>query len=241
MKGVDIVIWEVSYSEKYIEVGLADKELLAKLVEEAKGKDRSIRKFAQDVGVNASTISRILNQKITNHVDEKILKSISENSAEGSNVTFDKLMEANGMQPPQKARIFTFMGQDFTTRCWIALSNYSKSHHLNLEIQPSTYKAFDYMVTTEKGCWLIECKKFNSVASSQQLRSILYTNILNGFRKDVPDFKKISIAIDNKDAFELMKGMLNEFRLPFEFSVILIGNFTILDEAFIEVEKERKN
>ena len=69
-----------------------NKTYLAKLVEMAKGNDRTIREDAKDAGVNASTISRILNENSNYSPGIKVLRKLtSKEAAPRNGITFQDL------------------------------------------------------------------------------------------------------------------------------------------------------
>lgn len=82
---------------EYTQVYSPDKELLAQVVTLAKGPDRSMAQFADDTKVGASTLSRIVNQKITKPISVETLESIYEHRASGCKITLAQMMRANGM------------------------------------------------------------------------------------------------------------------------------------------------
>ena len=80
----------------YIRTGKADLEVLSQLVLSAKG-ERSMNDFANECGVNTSTISRIINMKNTTACSDEVLVAISKAADPNSGVTLEKLLAANGM------------------------------------------------------------------------------------------------------------------------------------------------
>ena len=82
---------------EYTQVYSPDKELLAQIVTAAKGPDRSMAQFADETKVGASTLSRIVNQRITKPISVEALESIYENRASGCKITKAQMMRANGM------------------------------------------------------------------------------------------------------------------------------------------------
>lgn len=82
---------------QYMRVKAPNKEALAELVIKAKGPNRSMRQFADDLGVNASTLSRIVNKKTARSNADTLIADIADHADEESGVTFEMLMEAHGM------------------------------------------------------------------------------------------------------------------------------------------------
>lgn len=81
----------------YARIRTPDKDALADLVIKAKGPARSLRQFAEDLGVNVSTLSRIINKKTSRANSDTLIADIADHADPNSNVTFELLMEAHGM------------------------------------------------------------------------------------------------------------------------------------------------
>lgn len=84
--------------KNYIRRKTVDKEKLALYLKAAKG-GRTMKQFAEDCGVNPSTFSRILNQKLIGASSEKLMLAIFEHADSDCGFTLDALMAANGMLP----------------------------------------------------------------------------------------------------------------------------------------------
>lgn len=85
------------YLTNYARIRTPDKDALADLVIKAKGPARSLRQFADDLGVNVSTLSRIINKKTSRANSDTLIADIADHADPNSNVTFELLMEAHGM------------------------------------------------------------------------------------------------------------------------------------------------
>ena len=87
--------------EDYIQTRTPNKAELARLLQEAKGKDRVMATFAKECGSSPSTFSRIANCKITQPLEPVLLKAIADNYADASytqrNYMLLSLLHANGM------------------------------------------------------------------------------------------------------------------------------------------------
>lgn len=81
----------------YERVRQPDADKLAELVERAIGK-RTAKEFADTCGVNASTISRILNKKLSGPCSDELIVAIAANAAPGSQVSFSDLLKAHGVE-----------------------------------------------------------------------------------------------------------------------------------------------
>lgn len=87
-------------NEEYADLKLAPNwNIMAELVEAAKGNDRTWREFSRDCGagvISAPTFTRIMQKKYKKPLSNRILEAIAKNAAEGSKVTLEKLKWANG-------------------------------------------------------------------------------------------------------------------------------------------------
>ena len=77
-----------------------DIKQLAELANRAKG-SRTVTEFATQCGVNASTMSRIINGKLSSPISDELLVSIAANAESG--VTFEELLNAHGVKLPETA------------------------------------------------------------------------------------------------------------------------------------------
>lgn len=84
--------------KKYIRYASPNKARFAALLDQARG-TRTMKKFADDCGVNPSTFSRIYNQANKGASSEELIRLIAEHADPESGVTLDMLMEANGLIP----------------------------------------------------------------------------------------------------------------------------------------------
>lgn len=91
----------VSIFPNYVKVGDYNAEKMSRLVTLAKG-NRSINDFARECGINASTISRIVNMKNKEACSDEVIEAIVENAENKLEVTVPILMSANG-----RAEIFS--------------------------------------------------------------------------------------------------------------------------------------
>ena len=95
-----IIVWRSDMSETkkaYKRFYAPNKERLAELVEKAIGPNRNQTEFAKQIGVNPSTISRIINMKNSGASSDELILAIAANADPKSGVTEEMLMEANGM------------------------------------------------------------------------------------------------------------------------------------------------
>ena len=83
----------------YKRCGPPNKERLAELVEKAIGPHRNQTEFAKQIGVNPSTISRIINMKNSGASSDELILAIAAHADPESGVTEEMLMKAHGMIP----------------------------------------------------------------------------------------------------------------------------------------------
>lgn len=73
---------------------------LAELTNKAKG-SRTVTEFAAQCGVNASTMSRIINGKLSSPISDELLVSIAANADPKAGVKFEDLLRAHGLKLPE--------------------------------------------------------------------------------------------------------------------------------------------
>ena len=88
---------ELKYGE-FLQITAPDKDALSKILNRCKGNERTMALFAGDCGVNASTLSRILNGKITKPLSYETLVSIYDHRSGSADISFEQLANANGMR-----------------------------------------------------------------------------------------------------------------------------------------------
>jgi len=80
-------------------VAPTDMEKMAKLTGRAKG-DRTAAAFADMCGVDAATISRVLNAKLKKNLSDDVVAAIAANSVDQSGIFFKDLLNAHGLVIP---------------------------------------------------------------------------------------------------------------------------------------------
>ena len=99
----------MAYMEKlseYVRTRDPDRDKLSELVVKAKGPKRSMRKFAEEIGVNPSTLSRLVNQKTAGAVTDKLIAEIATHADPESGVTFEELIDAGGTAGGKRIKKF---------------------------------------------------------------------------------------------------------------------------------------
>ena len=73
-----------------------DKEKFSSLILKAKGPKRTIRAFAEEIGVAPSTLTRIINKQNKGKSSYALLEKIAKHAYPQANVTLEKLLDVNG-------------------------------------------------------------------------------------------------------------------------------------------------
>jgi transcriptional regulator with XRE-family HTH domain len=218
--------------------GEGDQEALIELVAAAMGK-RSQRQFAADMGVNVSSVSRILNGKVS-EVGDMLLAKIAANADPASGVTIEKLMQAQGMvEAENRAQL----GRKFEESCRRIFADEllkrGKSVSYPKEQSRESRYLCDFEIETDAltkgdGRWLVEAKMMTSYTplpvGSGRTRIWLDSAMAAYYRDE--KVGRISLIVDVRTAFEQLKAELTRVPIRDEISIILIsiGEGRILDE-----------
>lgn len=90
--------------KEYEQLRTPDYALLSSLVNRAKGPDRVMAQFAEDTGIGASTLSRIVNSNIKKPLSKETIIAIYEARANKEDVSLlDALARANGLHDKEYA------------------------------------------------------------------------------------------------------------------------------------------
>ena len=95
---------KTSILSEFERTGEPNIQELAALTDKARG-GRTVTEFAAQCGVNASTMSRIINGKISSPISDELLVAIAANADPGSEVTFEALLNAHGVKLPEGGRL----------------------------------------------------------------------------------------------------------------------------------------
>lgn len=230
-------------------VGEVDMDRLIQLIMKAKG-SRTMRKFADDMEVNVSTVSRIINGKVS-EVSNALLAKIAAYADPESGITIEQLMEAQGLVSSAARENLAARYEDDCRRI-IADEllrrgysvNYSKS-----ESRTNMGMIFDFEIQTDAlerggGRWLLEAKMFTEygrmpigIGSSRRWLDSAMAAFYRG-----EEAGRISIIVDHRRAFEQMKEYMSQYKIPDEISVILISTKKgrVLDEYIAPLTGERQ-
>lgn len=215
--------------------GNPDSDALILLIKDAMGQ-RSQRKFAEDLNVNVSSISRILSGKVS-EVSDILLAKIAVYAEPGSGVTLEKLMQAQGI-------VQSASGQDRSAKLEsgcrrimvdeLLSRGYSVSYPEVAQDQQKS-RICDFEIITNAvgngGRWLVEVKgSFSETPGLGRFQHWLDGAMAAYYRGEKAG--RISLAVDNRGIFEQVKHRLAELLIPDEISVILfsIGSGRIQDE-----------
>lgn len=245
----------------YVEMNLADKQKMADLLCKAKGERRSLRQFASDIGVNVSTVSRIVNKKIARHVDSEIIAKIAAGAESENESLFDELMSANGMQKvivethcidlkQQQLRVLTYCDKlkkisprqvsayEWLDQTWKAIANSLTEADIKYEIEfeDSNSYFWDYRVTSDviDGDWVFDVKKCLNFSAIRSVERSIYKIMADHFRLDHDDYGKVSIVLDNVLAYKEIVNKFERFAPPFEMSFILVSKFRVEEEFILK-------
>lgn len=91
---------EESFKQKYIQVRVPDKAMLAMYIREAKGAERNMAEFAKACGtLTPSSFSRIIHGNLSKPLTAEVIQSIVKNADPKAKLSYKEMMDANGMVP----------------------------------------------------------------------------------------------------------------------------------------------
>ena len=210
----------------------ADCDQTVDLFNQAMG-SRSKRKFAQDLGVNVSTVSRISTGQVK-EISRPLLAKVAYAADPDSGVTLDKLMQAQGLIDSRERGDLPVRFEESCRRIMadeLLSRGFSVSYLSQNDISkaPAQVGASVSVETNafgnEKALWIVECK----MASQHSMLSIAYGRAENWINSAMAHYycggaaARISLIVDSRAAFEQIKTKLSELMIPNEISVILIS------------------
>ena len=221
-----------------------DKEETIALVRAAVG-DRSIRKFAEEIGVSPSSISRILNGTST-EIRSSLIAFIASCADPRSEVTLDMLLKAQGFTQPEDRRPVGKREKWESKRPIsdeLLIRGYSVQYVVEVPDWSVVANLPTYVLRTDafsdgEGKWLFYdklCKQVKKV-SINMIQSWI-DGIMAAYYRGL-QAKRVSIVLDSDDLFNGMKKMLARYRIRNEISVILISmdDGKVYDEYIIPLE-----
>lgn len=234
-----------------IRAGEVDREKTVDLFNRAMG-PRSKRKFADDLGVNVSSVSRISNGQV-NEINPSLLAKIAFYADPNSDVTLDQLMEAQGLIDSKERAKLSYRYEEECRRIMVDellrrgnSVNYGSQPELD-DIQKQMFA--DFVIKTnalgaEESRWIVECKMMSqySMLPIGSGRSKIWIDSAMAYYYCGGEAGRISLIVDNRAVFEQMKKKMSELTVPDEISVILISTSQgkILDEYAVPLKDNRK-
>lgn len=221
--------------QDYERTGNPNKELLAKLVTLAKG-PRSMRQFADELGVNPSTLSRIVNQKTASSNSDELILAISDHADPESGVTLEMLMVAHGMTKIGSPRAKMILFRNIITG-----ELTSRGYSIRLGDEPYLESvlgtcriAIDIRTNAlgcENGAWLFdfwglfdeEVKEKEKAVEKLKQWMLMYAGMLGMQSRCINAF---SVVTDSELLFREAQKSLQAFTLDHPFSIILVNTIT---------------
>lgn len=230
-----------------VRTGEADKTETAALVNAAKGR-RSIRKFAESIHVNPSSISRIINEQVK-EINSDLLAKIIAYAEPDSGVTVEKMMLAQGLVKSED-RIMQYQRYEAECRRIITDELIQRGYSVRY-INASTLengRTCDFRISTDafspdESAWLFECKML-SAYSNLPLgvgRTGIWLESAMAYYYSGKKAARISLIVDHWETFELMKAHLQGLSLHDEISVLYISlaQGKVLDEYVAPLDNGR--
>lgn len=212
-----------------IRTGEVDKERTVDLFMRAKG-SRSYRKFAEDMGVNVSSVSRVISGKVT-ELSPQFMAKIITYSVEESGITAEMLMEAQGLSDPTN-RVQTAKRYEEDCRRIFADELLSRGYSVmyeGVEVR-SERMVFDFAVRTnalgaEESDWLVDCKMLSqySMLPAGTGRTQLWLDRAMAYYYRGGKAGRISLIVDHRAIFEHIRDRMAETEIADEVSIILIS------------------
>ena len=226
-----------------------DKDRLSDLIIKAKGPKRSMRKFAEELGVDASTLSRLINQKTTGAINDKLLAAIAAHADPDSGVTIEALIEANGMVPKdaryQSEEAFEKACRDIIIAELEKRGNKVESAESERLKGAGFMMEYDFALQTDalkngNGKWYFECKRPIPVGAGRLMQWLTMTMSL--FYCGAVDAERGSIVVDRREVFKMLCERCKDVSIPDELSIILVDiqNQCVVDEFMLGLKGGEK-
>ena len=210
-----------------------DREQVAELVVQAKG-DRSMRQFAADIGVNVSTLSRVINQKTSTANSDELMAKIAAGADSYADFSFERIMDANGKIEADARK--TAEAEEYIQKCKQILLTGLIGRGYSVKEVTQEVPMCDWILQTDavdrgEGHWGFEFKKLTSfgdysgmpTGSGKTRRAI--DQIFVGFYTGKLKVDKMSLIVDRAVIYEQTKNILEQYVIPDEVSLILLkGN-----------------
>lgn len=215
-----------------------DKEETIAIVKAAQG-ERSMRQFAEEMGVNVSSISRILNGSVT-EIRPPLLASIVYHAAPGSGVTLEKLLNAQGLTMPEERRPVgkrekweskNLIADELLLRGYSVRYVIPKTPLIDMSFFPTYVLRTDAFPGEDGNWYFIDklCKQVKRVSIA--MVDSWFNSIMALYYRGLKA-KRVSLVVDSDDLFRAMKKLMERYEIKDEMSVILVSMETgkVLEE-----------
>ena len=256
-QGLPLNIIYRNLATQYSRIKPPDKDLLAEYVVRAKGPERSMRQFAEEIGVNASTLSRIVNKKTVGANSDNLIADIAAYADKNSGITLEMLMRAHGMDLSRNIRNRWAHNADIETvyddliikallNRGYSVARLESERHRTI----SGVFGFDLVLKTDAiprgdGIWgfdfgMVQPASFEAPREHlRQMKSITVIRHLSRvaglFAEYQYQYDRVSIVLTDSDAFYGVQKRLEDCYLRCEVTIILIDLVTgdVVDEFMI--------
>lgn len=218
------------------------------LVKAAMG-NRSMREFAQTMGMNQSNLSRILNGKVT-EIRPYTLANIALEASPESGVTIEKLMKAQGLTIPEerdpikkrdRGESHKIITDELLLRGYnVKLEKYYSPKELGTILAGTYAIKTDALPGKEDWIFMDKLVKFYSRVSIALIEGWIDGAMALYYRG--LKAKRVSLVVDSDDLFRGMKILMGRIKVKDEISVILVSmdEGKVLDEYVMPLEDGRE-
>lgn len=231
--------------QKFVRVRDVDREALADLVVRAKGPRRSMRQFAEEIGVSPSTLTRIANMQTSSASKDELIVKIAAAADPDSGVTLEKLMEAHGVEEKKKTSCgsaYYYKEAEKRMRQIVADELLTRGYSVNKIEFVTKRDAYDLVIETNAvenrgagGKWAFEFRAHAGdipiVGTGSLYRWV--DRIMALFYRGEAGVDKVTIVMEKDDLYEQMVSRLKDYRIPDELSVILVVGGHIKKEFIV--------
>lgn len=223
----------------WIKTKTPDMRRYSELVKDAKG-DKTSQQFAEECGVNTSTITRIINRQNKGASKYELIKAIADHADPNSGVTLEALMEANGMT---KRRVQS-LGIEVQRRIEESVQGIFYNELLNrgasirrgnirYNISKSLAIAPDIMIMTDA-----LSKTVNSGEGSETGEYVWFIECLSPVSRKMPDGDSNDDRIKKRLMFQSRNAVFQKISRSIFISLNRIEVFKPLMYSVITTEKE---
>ncbi len=225
----------------------ADMQKMSELVERMKGEGRSYNQYSKDMGVAASSLTRISKQTVSS-VSNELLAKLAEHMDPECGVTFEELITANGLIEDDR-RSFIESARQFEQDAEdIIRKDLYRANKMVMKVDRQEYVmsrfgriAVDFVIKTDsKDCdnelWAFDIKyirergeRYSGLNSDARFMSMRLMETISTIMSELyvgTNIKKWSIVINREDLFDMcvnrIEERLNGRKLKDKISLILV-------------------